>query len=82
MRFVWKLDCDRVKKVVCAFRSHADPGLQATASAVDPSRSQNTEKSGGGDPLAGPGFSSLWQPVAACGSLWRAVAGDGLPLKE
>ena len=29
MRFVWKLDCDSVKKVVCAFRSHADPGLQA-----------------------------------------------------
>ena len=28
MRCVWKLDCDRVKKVVCAFRSHADPGLQ------------------------------------------------------
>ena len=26
---MWKLDCDRVKKVVCAFRSHADPGLQA-----------------------------------------------------
>ena len=29
MRFVWKLGCDSVKKVVCAFRSHADPGLQA-----------------------------------------------------
>ena len=29
MKFVWKLDCDTVKKVVCAFRSHADPGLQA-----------------------------------------------------
>ena len=29
MGFVWKLDCDRVKKVVCAFRSHANPGLQA-----------------------------------------------------
>ena len=38
MRFVWKLDCDSVKKVVCAFRSHADPGLQAAASAADPSR--------------------------------------------
>ena len=29
MGFVWKLDCDRVKKLVCAFRSHANPGLQA-----------------------------------------------------
>ena len=29
MRFVGKVDCDTVKKVVCAFRSHADPGLQA-----------------------------------------------------
>ena len=26
---MWKLGCDSVKKVVCAFRSHADPGLQA-----------------------------------------------------
>jgi len=29
MRFVWKLECASVKKVVCAFRSRADPGLQA-----------------------------------------------------
>ena len=38
MRFVWKLECDSVKKVVCAFRSRADPGLQAAASAAEPSR--------------------------------------------
>ena len=75
MRFVWKLDCDTVKKVVCAFRSHADPGLQATPLPPTP---PDTVKSGGGTPWQGQ---KVWQPVAACGSLWRPVAADGLPLR-
>ena len=76
------LHCTATRHAGVAVKPSQRGGFTGYASAADPSRSQNTVKSGGGDPLAGPGFSGLWQPVAACGGLWRAVAADGLPLKE
>ena len=80
------------------FAKHSDPTRPA---AVKPSqrggftgyrlcrRPLQTVKSGGGTPWQGQkvfqpvaACGSLWQPVAACGGLWRPVAADGLPLKE
>ena len=65
----------KAEQLQCAFRFAAIPGLQATASAADPSR---IVKSGGGTPWQGQ---KVFQLVAACGGLWQPVAADGLPLR-